>query len=1400
MQTFISSFLIYFLIFFPGFINAQIIVSGTSKPAACNALGEVTLTATGGNGTYSYRVASNTCSEGLLPAQSSNVFKGLSSCTYIFEATDSDGKRGATTVVVGGSYFSPLVTAGVDKCTISVTATQGQGPYKYELSNNSGNTWETSTTPIWTKKPKGNYLIRVTDACNVSRLLIVNVNLDPITYITDMGYALGSSSKDSFYIYDIHGVDGPYSILLAQGSDTIVSINGRFSLKDLKPKICDNAKIIIRHACGDDIQRLKLSLYSLDCISFANGTVQLNPLYGVQPYSFLVFDESGMTKTSSTGLFNDIVKNSSYIEIKGKDACGDLFYIQNFKSDLRIRPEFFFKTQNDCAALHSATLKISHSSEEPITADPDHYTVECITCIPTATYNVESDEEITINNLGSGTNTILIKDNCGSVWTCKSSLVLAQYIGCDSVSFHLTNSFICDNRPDNEHSITGDSIANTTYTLKNALGQIIATNSSGQFGGLAKGNYTVEADANGCPMQQANFAIATSNVKIELNVGLNRNKNLQAGDKCETVYTLSVETTYEPYILKNAQGKNMGDGNRFQIGSLTWFDLPPGKYSIKSLLNCTVREFELPDLRPTLKIIDFKNCPPGNSITLSGGKNWLEWNAQLHKDYDLNLFYYRNPADWYDSKLMSEFNSDTSSHTFFNLVPNKRYTFYLYSAFSDFGIASTCPLDSVIITIPTYAPPEIKPNFSFFCDQDNRGLMQFTVNHGSGPFSLQQTDASFNTNIGVPVITNDSIISYSGLSKGIHYFKLTDACGKSTSVQSSFSNPDSISAFKNCDGSILLSFYPMPGARYVWTDGNTVVSDSASVKINNPKNGAIYHLNFSFNNCQSDKTYTINTANLNSFSATINSSKLSNTLCEGDSITLTAVFAGSQPNSILWNTGAITNRITVSRMGDYSVQASNATSCMANAAIRILGSAKIITNLSSTNITCFGRNDGMINGLTSGGTPPLTFQWSNGSLVPNIQNLSTGLYTLKVTDVAGCTSSASAQINEPAAIALSPTIKNQTCAGLSDGSIALHVTGGTNPYTYEWKNNSNKTDMITGLTANSHAVKVTDAMGCTAIDSFLIIAPDKITSDRNDTICLGDSIRVGGKFFRKAGEYSIVLPSSSGCDTLLSIHLKEYTAVDFALTKVDVKCFGDHDGSIHIDNLNSMGPYQYMVNGVKVPNPLMNNLSPGLYNVNVSDLHGCKTEKSISISNPEKVTVDLGVDTTIRFGDSLKIKFNTNIDRAVIKQISYTVNNTSPCAGCSEFNYTPNISTNVIVRIETNQGCISQDEQSIQLIPTYRIFAPNILSSVQLQDIRENHVFTIYGGKELTNILYLRIFNRWGDQVFEAMHIPPNDPGYGWDGTFKGNVALPGVYLYNAKLEFKDGSTKAYQGDITIVR
>ena len=81
-----------------------------------------------------------------------------------------------------------------------------------------------------------------------------------------------------------------------------------------------------------------------------------------------------------------------------------------------------------------------------------------------------------------------------------------------------------------------------------------------------------------------------------------------------------------------------------------------------------------------------------------------------------------------------------------------------------------------------------------------------------------------------------------------------------------------------------------------------------------------------------------------------------------------------------------------------------------------------------------------------------------------------------------------------------------------------------------------------------------------------------------------------------------------------------------------------------------------------------------------------------------------------------------------------------------------------------------------------------------------NEMWTGYGTENVKEIEILRIYDRWGELVFETFNIPLNDPLFGWDGTFRDRDMQPAVFVYVAFVSFVDNSRKKFTGDITLLR
>jgi hypothetical protein len=145
-----------------------------------------------------------------------------------------------------------------------------------------------------------------------------------------------------------------------------------------------------------------------------------------------------------------------------------------------------------------------------------------------------------------------------------------------------------------------------------------------------------------------------------------------------------------------------------------------------------------------------------------------------------------------------------------------------------------------------------------------------------------------------------------------------------------------------------------------------------------------------------------------------------------------------------------------------------------------------LTN-SSVSAGC-AQSNGSINLNVSGGTSPYTFLWSNGRTTEDITNLSSGSYTVTVSDFNNCTSTSSLSVSSiPCGcpnIALSPVAVSASCNS-NNGSITLGVTGGQSPYTYSWSNGSTSQN-ISNISSGFYSVTVLDANSCSATNSIVV--------------------------------------------------------------------------------------------------------------------------------------------------------------------------------------------------------------------------------------------------------------------------------------------------------------------------
>lgn len=173
-----------------------------------------------------------------------------------------------------------------------------------------------------------------------------------------------------------------------------------------------------------------------------------------------------------------------------------------------------------------------------------------------------------------------------------------------------------------------------------------------------------------------------------------------------------------------------------------------------------------------------------------------------------------------------------------------------------------------------------------------------------------------------------------------------------------------------------------------------------------------------------------------------------------------------------------------------------------------VGSGNVDAAASGTDPTCFGLCDGEGSVVGSGGNPPYTYSSDgvNYGASSVFTGLCAGTYDLWVMDSDGCSNSDPIQLTEPDPLVLTPSSTDVSCNGGSDGIVGVTATGGTSPYAYSWSNGSSNPS-VTGLTAGTYTVTVTDANGCQEVLNITINEPPllTVTSSVTDATCNGNN-------------------------------------------------------------------------------------------------------------------------------------------------------------------------------------------------------------------------------------------------------------------------------------------------------
>lgn len=191
---------------------------------------------------------------------------------------------------------------------------------------------------------------------------------------------------------------------------------------------------------------------------------------------------------------------------------------------------------------------------------------------------------------------------------------------------------------------------------------------------------------------------------------------------------------------------------------------------------------------------------------------------------------------------------------------------------------------------------------------------------------------------------------------------------------------------------------------------------------------------------------------------------------------------------------------------------------------------------------------------------------------------------------------------------------------------------------------------------------------------------------------------------------------------------------------------------------------------------------------------GCADTATQNILVNPLPTVTMPSTLTMQAGFPIQIPaiFTRNVTNYL-----WSPSSTLNCSDCPQPIAAPKFNTNYTVSFVDSNGCRNTGQiQVIVICKNANVFVPNTFSP---NGDGSNDVFYVRG-KGLDRVKSLRIFNRWGEVVFEAQQFPVNDPGFGWNGKYKGNKPVPDVYVYQVEVFCDNSQIIRFEGNIALIQ
>jgi gliding motility-associated-like protein len=264
----------------------------------------------------------------------------------------------------------------------------------------------------------------------------------------------------------------------------------------------------------------------------------------------------------------------------------------------------------------------------------------------------------------------------------------------------------------------------------------------------------------------------------------------------------------------------------------------------------------------------------------------------------------------------------------------------------------------------------------------------------------------------------------------------------------------------------------------------------------------------------------------------------------------------------------------------------------------------------------------------------------------------------------------------------------------------------------------------------------------------------------------------------KAGRFQLVIENKrNGCR-----NTEWFTIVEidnpiehFDVVIQDPLCPGESTGIITIENIiGGKAPFEFGIEGVFGSNPQFDQLSPGLYNIEVVDNRGCRFAREIRVNPAPNYEIWIRGKQDYSAGEIGQFSVETTLAPQNILSTTWFFDNEQICMDCSTLELEMYRSGLLRVEMISDKGCIYTTVLFLSVDTRPLIFIPGAFTP---NGDGLNDQLLVFSPDPNLYVHRMEIFDRWGNSMYVSEAFYARDMIQGWDGSYKGQELQPAVFV-----------------------